>query len=153
MKPSCNPFVVYIIKINQSEYLPLLSHKRDQPINVRHFWVTVPICDPIMTYLWHMWCTCDWLMTNLWSTCNQLVTPSWSFCDQLVIHLWPTCVSLVAFLLLTCDCMHMELKIVWNSLKNCAKFSLRSSEIFFKISVKFSSKFEWNFLSNCLIFS
>ncbi len=39
------------IRINQSKCSPLLSHTRNQPIGVRHFWVTILMCD-IITYLW-----------------------------------------------------------------------------------------------------
>ncbi len=42
--PICGPLVIYIIRINPSECSPLLSHKRDQPISVHHFWLTIPIC-------------------------------------------------------------------------------------------------------------
>ncbi len=57
MKPSCDkqttysltyPFVIYIIRTNQSECSPLLSLTRDQPIGVCHFGVTIFICDLVI---------------------------------------------------------------------------------------------------------
>ncbi len=91
MKPSCDKdstypltylFVVYIIRINQSECSSLLCLKRNQPVSVRHFWVTILVCDFIIT------CdTCvDILVTNVWS------------CDLLVVSLWPTCGLIVTHL-------------------------------------------------------
>ncbi len=54
------------IRINQSECTPLLSHKRDQPINTSQ------------------WNVCDVLVINLWSTCDQSVT----ICGLIVAYLW-----------------------------------------------------------------
>ncbi len=68
MEPSCDeetayPFVVYIIRVNQSECSPLLSLSKDQPISVRHFWVTIPLLWPY-----------NLLVTNLWPICGFIVT-------------------------------------------------------------------------------
>ncbi len=130
--PPCDPFVVYIIRINQSVCSPLLSSKRDQSISVHFFRVTIPICGLIITYLWHtcdvhylwhVWCTllvtsmwCTLLVTNLWPYCNTLVIHLWPycdpFCDQSVTHLWPYCYLLVTV-------------YARNSFQNCVKFSLK----------------------------
>ncbi len=120
----CVLFVVYIIIINQSECLLLLSHKRDQPISVRHVWVIIPTCGLVITYSWHK---CVLHVTNSWSTCNQIVLHLWLYYHTLLTSLWPTCGPLVVLLLLTlaCNCIHKKLswklpkiflKIVWNFL-------------------------------------
>ncbi len=72
-----------VIKINQSECWPLLSHKRDQPISVRHSRVTIPICDLIITYVWH---TCDVLVTNLWCIYDQLMIHLVNFLGRSLSH-------------------------------------------------------------------
>ncbi len=124
--PICDPFMVYIIRINQLECSPLLSHKRDQPISVYHFWVTIPICNLIITYLWH---TCDIFVTDY--TCDVFVTDLWPTCDWPVIHLWLTCDPLVALLLHTSNCIHM-------------KPSWKLRDIFFKVEWIFSDISEQN---------
>ncbi len=138
MKSSCDektiypltcPSVIYIIKINQSEWSPLLSRTRNQPISVRHFWAIIPICGLIITYMWHS-----------------------------VMYLWPTCEltsdPLVAILSLTCNCIHMKLfwklckiffKIRWNFFSNWVKFSKNLSEIFWKTV--------WYSFKSCVILS
>ncbi len=113
MKPSCDeetayslnhPFEGYIIRINQSECLPLLSHKRDQQIfatfESQYLFVAL-----LSTHLWHT-------------------------SDVLVIHLWPTCDPLLVLLLLICNCTRMKFlkiawiffKIEWNYFKNWGKY-------------------------------
>ncbi len=146
MKPSCDeetaypltyPFVIYIIRIDQSE-CSLLSHKRDQPIRGHHFWITIPICGPIITYLWHMcnvlvtnlwhtWLTCNLLVTHLLLYCHTLVTNFWPSYDLIMIHLWHYCYSR------------------WNSFENCVKFSWPKLQ---KIAIScFPGLTKWELLS------
>ncbi len=121
--PLTYQFVVYIIGTNQSECSSLLSHKRDQPISVRHFKSQLPFVALLLL-------TCDPRVMYLWVTCEPLVA-----------LLWPTWDLFVALLLLITV-------YTWNSFENCMKFFLELSEILLKFVgnliksyMKFSLKF------------
>ncbi len=104
--PISDQFLVYIIRINQSECLPKLSHKRDHQTVFTTFesqypsvvWLSLT-CD---TRLMYWWLTFNTSESNLWSTYDQLVTHCGLIvthlrptCDLIVTHLWPYCHSLI----------------------------------------------------------
>ncbi len=105
----CEPFVVYVTRINQSQCSPLLSHKRNEPIT---FESQYPFVN-------HWWSYCYLLVTHVWYTCNQLV-----------MYLWPTLVTV--YMKFSWKLWENLLKIEWrNFFLNWMKFSFILSEIFF----------------------
>ncbi len=135
MKHSCDeeiaysltePFVVYFIKINQSEYSLLLSGGINQ-------------CAPLLSHNTYLWPCCYLLVTRVWCTCDPLVIHLWPTYDPL----WPYCYSLVTVYVWNPiqKLRKILLKIAWSSLKNCVKcywklreFSQKLCEIFSKIA-------------------
>ncbi len=94
--PIWNPFVVYIIRINQSDCSPLLSRKRDQskfsPIMNRntHVWLYYYLL--VTMYLCLIY---DTHLTNLWPIGSLIVAHLWPTYASPVTHLRPYCYSLV----------------------------------------------------------
>ncbi len=89
MKPSCDketaylltyPFGVYIIRINQSECLPLLSIRRINQSIFTTFESQYPFVALLLL-------TCDTCVMYLWLTCDPLVALFWPTYDYLVIYL------------------------------------------------------------------
>ncbi len=101
----CNSFAVYIIRSNQSEFLPLFK-PREGLTNHR---------SPLLSHNTHLGIISSFIITYLWHTCDNY-----------------TCDLLVTLLLLTCNCIHVKFfgklheilfKIAWNSIKIWVKSS------------------------------